>query len=92
MYEKGILLWHDCMFACAQYPSTDDFLDLVRAEIDYQVKRLRDHACIALWCGDNECGQFLRWAGQKELPLILNYDRFNQAVGKAVKAADILGN
>ena len=86
--EKGILLWHDCMFACAQYPSTEDFLDLVRAEINYQVKRLRDHACIALWCGDNECGQFLRWAGQKELPLILNYDRFNQAVGKAVKAAD----
>ena len=86
--EKGILLWHDCMFACAQYPASDDFLSLVRAEIDYQVKRLRDHACIALWCGDNECGQFLRWAGQKELPLILNYDRFNQAVGRAVAAAD----
>ncbi|MBR4665124.1 MAG: glycoside hydrolase family 2 protein, partial [Lentisphaeria bacterium] len=86
--EKGILLWHDCMFACAQYPSDDDFLSLVRAELNYQIKRLRDHACIALWCGDNECGQFLRWAGQKELPLILNYDRFNQAVGRAVKAAD----
>ena len=86
--EKGILLWHDCMFACAQYPSTEDFLELVRAEIDYQVKRLRDHACIALWCGDNECGQFLQWTRIEELPLILNYDRFNQAVGKAVKAAD----
>ncbi|MBR6373062.1 MAG: glycoside hydrolase family 2 protein [Victivallales bacterium] len=86
--EKGILLWHDCMFACAQYPSDDDFLDLVRAELNYQVKRLRDHACIALWCGDNECGGFLQWAGQKDLPLIMNYDRFNQAVGRAVKAAD----
>ena len=86
--EKGILLWHDCMFACAHYPSTEDFLSLVRAELDYQIKRLRDHACIALWCGDNECGGFLRRVGPKELPLIMNYDRFNQAVGKAVKAAD----
>ena len=86
--KKGILLWHDCMFACAHYPSDDDFLSLVRAELNYQIKRLRDHACIALWCGDNECGGFLRRAGQKELPLILNYDRFNQAVGRVVKAAD----
>ena len=86
--EKGILLWHDCMFACAHYPSTEDFLGLVEKELDYQVKRLRDHACIALWCGDNECGGFLRRVGPKELPLIMNYDRFNQAVGKAVKAAD----
>ncbi len=87
--EKGILLWHDCMFACAQYPATDDFLDLIGREINYQVKRLRDHACIALWCGDNECGGFLSYEiGQKELPLALNYDRFNQAVGRAVTAAD----
>ncbi len=86
--EKGILLWHDCMFACAHYPSNDDFLSLVREELDYQIKRLRDHACIALWCGDNECGGFLRCVGVKELPWIMNYDRFNQAVGKAVKAAD----
>ena len=86
--EKGILLWHDCMFACAQYPSTPDFLALVADEIDYQIKRLRDHASIALWCGDNECGGFLRNAGREKLPLILNYDRFNQAVGKAVRRAD----
>ena len=86
--EKGILLWHDCMFACAHYPSTPDFLELVENELNYQIRRLRDHACIALWCGDNECGGFLRCVGPKELPWIMNYDRFNQAVGKAVKAAD----
>ena len=86
--EKGILLWHDCMFACAHYPATPDFLGLVEQELNYQIKRLRDHACIALWCGDNECGGFLRCIGQKELPWVLNYDRFNQAVSKAVKAAD----
>ena len=76
------------MFACAQYPSHEEFLDEVRSEINYQIKRLRDHACIAMWCGDNECASFLRWAGNKELQLIMNYDRFNQALGKAVKAVD----
>ena len=86
--EKGILLWHDCMFACAQYPSHEEFLDEVRAELNYQIKRLRDHACIAMWCGDNECAAFLRRAGNKDLLNVMNYDRFNQAVGKAVKAAD----
>ena len=86
--EKGILLWHDCMFACAHYPSTEDFLAQVTEEINYQVKRLRDHASVALWCGDNECGGFLRCISSTELPWVLNYDRFNQAVGKAVKAAD----
>ena len=86
--EKGLLLWHDCMFACAHYPSTPDFLELISNELDYQIKRLRDHACIALWCGDNECGGFLSNIKPKDLPLIMNYDRFNQAVSKAVKAAD----
>ena len=50
----GILIWHDFMFACAHYPSYPEFLAEVTNEVAYQVKRLRDHASIALWCGDNE--------------------------------------
>ena len=57
----GILVWHDCMFACAIYPSADWFVDQIRAEVEYQVKRLRHHACIALWCGDNELIGTLGW-------------------------------
>lgn len=86
--EKGLLLWHDCMFACTHYPSTPDFLALIGEELEYQIKRLRDHAAIALWCGDNECGTILRGTLPEDLDRILNYDRFNQAVGKAVKSAD----
>ena len=52
--ELGLLVWHDFMFACANYPD-GPFLDSVRAEAVHQLKRLRDHACIAMWCGDNEC-------------------------------------
>ena len=59
--ELGLLVWHDQMFACAVYPATDEFLGEVRAELAHQLRRLRDHASIALWCGDNECVGALKW-------------------------------
>ncbi len=52
--ELGLMVWHDFMFSCANYPD-GPFLDNVREEAVHQLKRLRDHASIALWCGDNEC-------------------------------------
>ncbi len=59
--ELGLLVWHDQMFACAVYPATDGFLGEVRDELRHQLRRLRDHASIALWCGDNECVGALGW-------------------------------
>ena len=53
--ELGLLVWHDQMFSCAVYPADEQFLSEVRNELKHQIRRLRDHACIALWCGDNEC-------------------------------------
>lgn len=53
--ELGLLVWQDMMFACAQYPSTDDFLTNLEEELEYQIKRLKSHASVAIWCGDNEC-------------------------------------
>ena len=53
--EKGVLLWHDFMFSCATYPGDERFMAGVRKEIAHQLRNLRDHASIALWCGDNEC-------------------------------------
>ncbi|TXD47240.1 beta-mannosidase [Polaribacter sp. IC073] len=52
--EKGILIWQDFMFACAMYPGDIEFLKNVQKEAEQQVKRLRNHASIALWCGNNE--------------------------------------
>ncbi|MDH7444878.1 beta-mannosidase [Aquimarina sp. 2201CG14-23] len=52
--EKGVLLWQDFMFACAMYPGDVDFLENVKQEAIDNVTRLRDHASIALWCGNNE--------------------------------------
>ena len=53
--EAGILLWHDFMFACSIYPDNEDwFQEEVRREAEYQTRRLRNHPCMALWCGSNE--------------------------------------
>jgi beta-mannosidase len=53
--RRGLLVWQDFMFACAPYPEHEsDFVDSVREEIAWQIRRLRSHACLALWCGNNE--------------------------------------
>ena len=58
--ELGICLWQDFMFACSTYPGFDEaFLQNVRAEAVDNVRRLRHHASLALWCGNNELEQGL---------------------------------
>ena len=52
--ENGILVWQDFMFACAMYPWDKNFLSNVSDEAEYNILRLRNHPCIALWCGNNE--------------------------------------
>lgn len=52
--ELGLLVWQDFMFACGIYPAHLDFQNNVRDEAEANVRRLRHHACIALWCGNNE--------------------------------------
>ncbi|MCL6444932.1 MAG: glycoside hydrolase family 2 protein [Alicyclobacillus sp.] len=52
--EYGILVWQDFMFACSMYPGDEAFLENVRIEAEENIRRLRNHPCIALWCGNNE--------------------------------------
>ncbi len=52
--KYGILVWQDFMFACSTYPMTPDMLDNIRMEAIDNVKRIRNHPCIAIWCGNNE--------------------------------------
>ncbi|MDO4380130.1 MAG: hypothetical protein Q4D20_04565 [Clostridia bacterium] len=53
--ELGLLVWQDCAFACCAYPLMDeDFLFEVKEEIAENVSRIRHHASLCLWCGNNE--------------------------------------
>lgn len=49
--ERGLLVWHDFMFSCSLYPGGKDFLQSCRKEAEFQVARLRNRPCMALWCG-----------------------------------------
>lgn len=53
--EMGIMVWQDFMFSCACYPEEEPIRSLVEAEARHQVRRLRHHPSIVLWCGGNEC-------------------------------------
>lgn len=52
--EKGLIVWQDLMFACNVYDATEEFLENCKREIEDNVKRLRHHASLGLWCGNNE--------------------------------------
>lgn len=57
--ELGLLVWQDFMFACAVYELTPAFKANIRQEFIDNVKRIRHHACLGLWCGNNEMEQFV---------------------------------
>ncbi len=63
--ERGILVWHDFMSACAPLPADEDWFrrEFLR-EADYQIRRLRSRPCLLLWCGNNEVSMCGPWAAQ----------------------------
>ena len=52
--ELGILVWQDFPFACGYYPDTGEYCEALRREASANVRRLRNRASLALWCGNNE--------------------------------------
>ncbi|MCL2719516.1 MAG: glycoside hydrolase family 2 protein [Lachnospiraceae bacterium] len=52
--ELGLVVWQDFMYACANYELTEDFeANIIQEKID-NIRRIRHHACLGLWCGNNE--------------------------------------
>ncbi len=52
--ENGILVWQDLMFACNIYDLTESFAENIVEEAKDNLLRFRNHACLALICGNNE--------------------------------------
>ncbi|MDR0399590.1 MAG: glycoside hydrolase family 2 protein [Treponema sp.] len=57
--ELGLLVWQDCMFACAVYELSPAFEENIKAELADNIKRIRHHPSLALWCGNNEMEMFV---------------------------------
>jgi beta-mannosidase len=96
--KNGIHVWQDFMFAGTMVPGDKDFFDNVREEVKYQVKRLRHHPSIVVWCGNNEIDEaFKNWGWQKtfkmnqkdSIRLWNDYTRlFQDSIPKWVKEVD----
>ena len=71
--ELGIMVWQDFMFGNDWQPGTYDFKLNVEAEADDQVRRLRNHPSIVVWCGNNETEGAIHWAGRDGLPADVRY-------------------
>lgn len=52
--EKGLIVWQDFMFACNVYELTGELKAAIEEEVKDNVRRLRHHASLGLWCGNNE--------------------------------------
>ena len=87
--ELGVLLWHDFMFACTDYPSENPGLAAeVAAEARYQVRRLRNRACMALWCGNNEVQMVHGFAYQGHEPGDWGWSFFYDLLPRTVAELD----
>ena len=90
--EKGLIVWQDLMFACNVYEGTKHFLDNCRQEVLDNVRRLRHHPALGLWCGNNEIeSAWDHWEDFQKESMYLRADYiklFEQVIPDAVRQAD----
>ena len=71
--ELGIMIWQDFMFGNDWQPGTYAFKQNVELEAEFQVRRLREHPSIIIWCGNNETEEAMHWGGREQLPPAARY-------------------
>ncbi len=71
--ELGIMIWQDFMFGNDWQPGAYAFKQNVEREAEFQVRRLRDHPSIIIWCGNNETEEAMQWGGREQLPPAVRY-------------------
>jgi beta-mannosidase len=83
----GIMVWQDFMYACAAYPEDDWFLREAEREAEEVVRRLRGHACIVVWCGNNE-SHWQHHTVWKDRDQLLGLPIFNKVLPKVCQKLD----
>ena len=89
--ELGLLVWQDFMFACAVYNLTDEFEETITAEFKDNIRRIRSHPSLALWCGNNEMEEFVAFNNEwvRNMRQKSDYIKMYQYIlPKVVKAED----
>ena len=88
--ELGLCVWQDFMYACSTYPVWDPaFVENGRLEAIDNVRRIRHHASLALWCGNNEIEQGMNGGQWPQSMPWEDYMRFfDGTLGKVVSETD----
>ena len=87
--KNGILVWQDFAMGCATYPQNREFLEKMRVETEFIVKKLRKHTSLALWAGDNECDEAAAYWLDKSLSRDPNKNRITrEAIPEVLKRLD----
>lgn len=90
--RKGLIIWQDFMFACNIYDLTKEFEENIVAEVYDNVQRLHHHACLGMWCGNNEIeSAWENWGGFKDHSKKLRADYiklFEYILPKAMQQKD----
>ena len=90
--ELGLIVWQDFMYACNVYELTDALRESIIEETKDNVKRLRHHAGLGLWCGNNEMeSAWDHWGGFNDHSDALKQDyltMFEKLIPEALKSED----
>ncbi len=90
--QYGLIVWQDLMFACNVYDVTEEFEDTIVKETIDNVTRIRHHACLGMWCGNNELeSAWNHWGGFQVESDYLKADyikQFEYILPKSVKRTD----
>ena len=88
----GLIVWQDLMYACNVYDFTEEFEENIRQETIDNVRRLRHHASLGLWCGNNELeSAWDHWGIAETHSPLLKGDyikQFEYVLPKVTKAED----
>ncbi|WNR46213.1 beta-mannosidase [Paenibacillus roseipurpureus] len=88
--EYGLIVWQDHLFACAEYEMTAEFTAEIRAEVADNVRRIRHHASLGIWCGNNEMEwAWVEWDFPKRSKLKTDYiKQFEIVIPEVTQAHD----
>lgn len=90
--EYGLIVWQDLMFACNTYEFHEEFEKSVVEEVKDNVRRLRHHACLGLWCGNNELETaWVNWTDFDGCSIYMQEDyirQFEHVLPKLMKELD----
>ena len=89
--EIGILVWQDFPFACNYYPDDEPWQAIIREEAAVNIKRIRHHPSLILWCGNNENLEMYenQWGGADvQPPRYYGANHYDHVLPKIVEALD----